>query len=212
MPAPTAVRILRLTLTNFRSYRAASLTVDRDLVVLTGPNGAGKTNLLEAISFLAPGRGLRRATLEEAAFSEGDGSWAVAAEIEGALGLATLGTGIALPAEDFALTRQCRIDRKPVASAEEALSSNATETSLSVMRIASRSGSRLHGRSRPKPHVRRPRVGLLRAARHPRDPVDHERHAPAEPGYGRALHHHGRRSPAGRYRRRSGKEGPRGQR
>ena len=63
MPEATAVRILRLTLTNFRSYHAASLTVDRDLVVLAGPNGAGKTNLLEAISVLAPGRGLRRATL-----------------------------------------------------------------------------------------------------------------------------------------------------
>jgi len=119
MPEPAAVRILRLTLTNFRSYRAASLAVDRDLVVLAGPNGAGKTNLLEAISFLAPGRGLRRATLEEAAFSEGDGSWAVAAEIEGALGLATLGTGITLPAEDFAPARQCRIDREPVACVDE---------------------------------------------------------------------------------------------
>jgi DNA replication and repair protein RecF len=113
----SSVRLLRLTLTNFRSYRAASLSVDRDLVVLAGPNGAGKTNLLEAISFLAPGRGLRRATLEEAAFSEGDGSWAVAAEIEGALGLATLGTGIVLPAEDFTPARQYRVDREPVTSA-----------------------------------------------------------------------------------------------
>jgi DNA replication and repair protein RecF len=117
MPEPTAVRVLRLTLTNFRSYRAASLTLDRDLVVLAGPNGAGKTNLLEAISFLAPGRGLRRATLEEAAFSEGDGSWAVAAEIEGALGLATIGTGVVPPTEDVAPLRQFRIDREPVASA-----------------------------------------------------------------------------------------------
>jgi DNA replication and repair protein RecF len=117
MPEPISVRILRLTLTNFRSYRAASLTLDRDLVVLAGPNGAGKTNLLEAISFLAPGRGLRRATLEEAAFSEGDGRWAVAAEIEGALGLATLGTGLAPPAEGVAPLRQFRIDREPVASA-----------------------------------------------------------------------------------------------
>ena len=65
--------------------------------MLVGPNGAGKTNLIEAISFLAPGRGLRRATLEDVAFSEGDGSWAVAAEVEGALGLATLGTGIEPP-------------------------------------------------------------------------------------------------------------------
>src|ERR1700731_4153554 len=117
MPEPTAVRIHRLTLKNFRSYRAASLAVDRDLVVLAGPNGAGKTNVLEAISFLAPGRGLRRATLEEAAFYEGDGSWAVAAEIEGALVRATLGTDITLPGEDFTPARQCRIDREPVNSA-----------------------------------------------------------------------------------------------
>jgi DNA replication and repair protein RecF len=118
MPTPGAVRIARLTLTNFRSYRAASLAVDRDLVVLAGPNGAGKTNLLEAISLLAPGRGLRRAMLEEAAFGEGDGSWAVAAEVEGALGLATLGTGIEPPpAEDAAPPRKYRIDREPVASA-----------------------------------------------------------------------------------------------
>src|SRR5215470_17591604 len=118
MPAPAAVRILRLTLTNFRSYRAASLSVDRDLVVLAGPNGAGKTNLLEAISFLAPGRGLRRATLEEVAFSEGDGGWAVSAEVEGALGLVTVGTGIEPPAgEDAIPPRKCRIDREAVASA-----------------------------------------------------------------------------------------------
>src|SRR5215475_9988303 len=69
----TAARIRRLTLTNFRSYRLASLTVGGDTVVLTGPNGAGKTNLIEAISFLAPGRGLRRATLDEVTFSEAVG-------------------------------------------------------------------------------------------------------------------------------------------
>jgi DNA replication and repair protein RecF len=111
-------RIRRLTLTNFRSYHAAQVDVGTGLVVLVGPNGAGKTNLIEAISFLAPGRGLRRATLEDVAFSEGDGSWAVAAEVEGALGLATLGTGMEPPAaEDAVLTRKCRIDREPVASA-----------------------------------------------------------------------------------------------
>jgi DNA replication and repair protein RecF len=87
-------------------------------VVLTGPNGAGKTNLLEAISFFSPGRGLRRATLEEVAFNEGDGAWAVAAEMEGMLGLATLGTGVEPPAgEDTSITRQCRIDREKVGSA-----------------------------------------------------------------------------------------------
>jgi DNA replication and repair protein RecF len=111
-------RIRRLTLTNFRSYHAASLAVGDGPMVLVGPNGAGKTNLLEAVSFLAPGRGLRRATLEEVAFAEGDGSWAVSAEVEGALGLATVGTGIEPPsAEDAVVTRKCRIDREPAASA-----------------------------------------------------------------------------------------------
>lgn len=112
-----APRIRRLSLSNFRSYRAANLSVAHDLVALSGPNGAGKTNLLEALSFLAPGRGLRRATLDEVAFNEGDGSWAVAAEVDGALGLATLGTGITAPASDNAVvTRQNRIDREPVGS------------------------------------------------------------------------------------------------
>jgi DNA replication and repair protein RecF len=110
--------IHRLTLTNFRNYRAVTVTADANPVVLFGPNGAGKTNLIEAISFLAPGRGLRRATLEEVAFHEGDGSWAVAAEVEGALGLATLGTGVERPHGDGATPhRLCRIDREPVASA-----------------------------------------------------------------------------------------------
>src|SRR5262245_48520342 len=105
-----AARIRRLTLSNFRSYRAAQLDVGAAPVVLVGPNGAGKTNLIEAISFLAPGRGLRRATLAEVAFTEGDGSWAIAAEVEGALGLATLGTGIAPPVgEESTPQRICRI-------------------------------------------------------------------------------------------------------
>src|ERR1700675_2936175 len=90
----TPSRIHRLTLTHFRNYRAAGLEARGDMVVLAGPNGAGKTNCLEAISLLSPGRGLRRATLEDVADNQGDGSWAVSAEVEGALGLATLGTGI----------------------------------------------------------------------------------------------------------------------
>ena len=113
----TAARIRRLSLTNFRSYQTATLTLDAQLAVLVGPNGAGKTNLIEAISFLAPGRGLRRATLDEVAFAEGDGSWAVSAEIEGALGLATLGTGIEAQASEDATLRKCRIDSEPVPSA-----------------------------------------------------------------------------------------------
>jgi DNA replication and repair protein RecF len=114
----TAARIRRLRLTNFRSYHAAQIDVGTGSVVLTGPNGAGKTNLIEAISLLAPGRGLRRATLDEVAFAEGDGSWAVSADIEGTLGLASLGTGIEAPDADGATTtRKCRVDREPVPSA-----------------------------------------------------------------------------------------------
>jgi DNA replication and repair protein RecF len=115
----TSAFIRRLTLSNFRSYHAAQIELGQaGPVVLTGANGAGKTNLIEAISLLAPGRGLRRATMEELAFSEGDGAWAVSAEIEGMLGLATLGTGIDPPAgEDSAPSRICRIDREAVSSA-----------------------------------------------------------------------------------------------
>jgi DNA replication and repair protein RecF len=113
----TPSRIHRLTLTHFRNYRAAGLETQAGMVALVGPNGAGKTNCLEAISFLSPGRGLRRATLEDVADNQGDGSWAVSAEVEGALGLATLGTGIDAPCADQPVTRRCRIDREPVTSA-----------------------------------------------------------------------------------------------
>lgn len=110
----TAARIRRLSLTNFRSYHAASVEVGEGPVVLAGPNGAGKTNILEAITILGPGRGLRYATLEEMAFSEGDGSWAVSAEVEGALGIAMLGTGIEPPVPGETISRKTRIDREPV--------------------------------------------------------------------------------------------------
>jgi DNA replication and repair protein RecF len=114
----TPSRIHRLSLTHFRNYRTAGLETHGDMVALVGPNGAGKTNCLEAISFLSPGRGLRRATLEDVADNQGDGSWAVSAEVHGALGLATLGTGIDAPiAEAQGTTRRCRIDREPVGSA-----------------------------------------------------------------------------------------------
>jgi DNA replication and repair protein RecF len=113
---PSLVR--RLALTNFRNYRAAALEAATRPIVLCGPNGAGKTNLIEAISFLTPGRGLRRATLEEVAYNEGDGSWAVSAEVEGTLGLATLGTGIERGTDDGTTAqRKYRIDREPVGTA-----------------------------------------------------------------------------------------------
>ena len=83
---PHQLAVNRLTLTDFRCYTQQRLTVDARPVVLTGPNGAGKTNLLEALSFLVPGRGLRRAKLSEVTRRRADGTlaaqqWAVAAKL-----------------------------------------------------------------------------------------------------------------------------------
>jgi DNA replication and repair protein RecF len=116
-PATPRTAIRRLQLTNFRSYRRAELSVGDGPILLIGPNGAGKTNILEAISFLTPGRGLRRATLEDVASTEGDGSWAVAAEADGALGNVQLGTGLDAPGTNGGPSRRFRIDREPVPSA-----------------------------------------------------------------------------------------------
>ena len=119
MTPVSAARICRLSLRNFRSYAALQLDIGTQPIVLVGANGAGKTNLLEALSLLAPGRGFRRPALDALAHAGGDGSWAVAAEVDGALGLATLGTGIdpTGSAAGAPETRRCRIDREPVGSA-----------------------------------------------------------------------------------------------
>jgi DNA replication and repair protein RecF len=85
--------ISRLRLTAFRNYESAALDLDGRHLVLTGPNGAGKTNLLEAVSLLAPGRGLRRAAFETLANQRSDLPWAVAATIETPDGPADIGTG-----------------------------------------------------------------------------------------------------------------------
>jgi len=103
--------VRRLTLTDFRCYGRLRLETDARPVVLTGANGAGKTNLLEALSFLAPGRGLRRATLAEAARTEaGEGApWAVAAILDGPGGRVEIGTGREIGSE----RRAVRIDGQP---------------------------------------------------------------------------------------------------
>lgn len=113
---PVSGRVARVSLSRFRSYAAAAIVPEARLVALVGPNGAGKTNVLEALSFLTPGRGLRRATLAEAAFDQGDGGWAVNASVEGPFGETVLGTGIEA-GEAEVRSRLCRIDRVPVGSA-----------------------------------------------------------------------------------------------
>ncbi|WP_407648201.1 DNA replication/repair protein RecF [Devosia rhodophyticola] len=82
-----------MRLSAFRNYTAAALDLDARHVVLTGPNGAGKTNLLEAISLLSPGRGLRRASFDMVQAQGAEASWAVAATIETYSGPVDIGTG-----------------------------------------------------------------------------------------------------------------------
>lgn len=90
----------RLALTNFRSYASGALTVSGRPVVLAGPNGAGKTNILDALSLLSPGRGLRGATLGEHVRKgpsvPSDALWAVAAAISRNGETYEIGTGLSL--------------------------------------------------------------------------------------------------------------------
>jgi DNA replication and repair protein RecF len=97
--------IARLALTDFRNHAAALIAPDEPMIVLAGENGAGKTNILEAISLLSPGRGLRGATLREMARQGGPGGFAIAARI----GDRQVGTGTEASAPD---RRQVRIDGK----------------------------------------------------------------------------------------------------
>jgi DNA replication and repair protein RecF len=94
--SPLAVNQLSvqsITLSHFRNYASLRLTLSPEPVVLIGPNGAGKTNLLEAVSLLTPGRGLRRATLADMDNERDDAPWAVAAEVQGLQGMSSIGTG-----------------------------------------------------------------------------------------------------------------------
>ena len=96
-PRSGSVGVTRLALTDFRNYRAARLDLGAGPVVLTGANGAGKTNLLEAVSVLSPGRGLRNARLADIDRRSADGEagscWAVAATVETRHGPVKIGTG-----------------------------------------------------------------------------------------------------------------------
>ena len=90
--------VTHLTLTAFRSYGRLRLETDHRPVVLTGANGAGKTNLLEALSFLSPGRGLRSARLatvgQAAVGALASAPWAVVAKLTTPDGPAELATGL----------------------------------------------------------------------------------------------------------------------
>ena len=110
------VAIARLVLTDFRNYRSARLDLDPSPVVLSGPNGAGKTNLLEAMSFLSPGRGLRNARLGDIdrrtdGTEPAPAGWAVAATVASRHGAVRIGTG---RDGNGGERRAIRIDGEPV--------------------------------------------------------------------------------------------------
>jgi DNA replication and repair protein RecF len=100
------VPVSRLTLTDFRSYVSATIDPGPDFVLLSGENGAGKTNVLEAVSLLSPGRGLRGAALSEMQRIGGEGGFAVVAK----LGDTDIGTGTRAQAPE---RRQVRINSAP---------------------------------------------------------------------------------------------------
>lgn len=112
--APLRLAVNTISLTRFRNHAATSLEVDRPVAVLTGANGSGKTNLLEAISFLSPGRGMRRAKLSEIDRVGDAGAWAVSASVQGKLGEARIGTGRDASVEGE--RRIVRIDGAPARS------------------------------------------------------------------------------------------------
>ncbi|MAU41474.1 MAG: DNA replication/repair protein RecF [Kordiimonas sp.] len=108
----------RLRLTNFRSYDHLDLQFDAQAVAFFGPNGAGKTNILEALSFLAPGRGIRRAKLTDVGRKGGQGDWAVVATLVRDGVPVQLGTGqharaeaaVEIKEDERTQRRQVRID------------------------------------------------------------------------------------------------------
>jgi DNA replication and repair protein RecF len=121
-PGPARTFIAQLKLSNFRNYASAQLNLDPRPVVLVGDNGAGKTNLLEAVSFLSPGRGLRRAAYAEIARTGAADGFAVHARVTDPDGDTEIGTGTAGGANGAPEAgRRIRINGANARSAEDML-------------------------------------------------------------------------------------------
>ncbi|TIW88291.1 MAG: DNA replication and repair protein RecF, partial [Mesorhizobium sp.] len=118
---PAQNHISKLILTNFRNYAALAIDLEPGAVVFSGDNGAGKTNLLEAISFLTPGRGLRRAPYADVAREGGDGGFALHARLDGPDGQVEIGTGISGGDNAGEGGRRVRINGASARSAEDML-------------------------------------------------------------------------------------------
>src|SRR5438552_6456524 len=86
--------ITGLTLLNFRNTPLSNYEVQSPIVILIGPNGIGKTNVLEALSLLAPGRGLRSAKLSQMSTIDLEKQWIITAKLETGCGEITLGTAL----------------------------------------------------------------------------------------------------------------------
>jgi len=101
-------QITRLILKNFRNYEYLDFSPRSNFIAITGSNGIGKTNILEAVSLLSPGKGLRGASLSEMTMFEKCDGWEVVAEIDGAKGLSEIVTGYS-PSQD-SMKRRITID------------------------------------------------------------------------------------------------------
>ena len=113
-----SIFLTALKLTDFRNYEKAALAFDGRHVVLTGDNGSGKTNLMEAVSFLSPGRGLRRAAYGQVTRKEAAAGFTVFAELEGMEGSVAIGTGTD---GTEGSGRKVRINGTPAATGDELL-------------------------------------------------------------------------------------------
>lgn len=117
--SPVFVRELKLS--TFRNYTSVQLDFDERHVVLTGENGSGKTNLMEAVSFLSPGRGLRRAKYDQVGQVSFNGAWTVFTQMEGAQGPVKIGTGLQETATGVETSRRVRINGTAIKTSDELL-------------------------------------------------------------------------------------------
>jgi DNA replication and repair protein RecF len=120
-PSASSVFLRELKLTSFRNYGSQKMNLDERHVVLTGENGSGKTNLMEAVSFLSPGRGLRRAAYDVVGQAGASGAWSVFSELQGAHGPVSIGTGLTETAAGVETQRRVRINGTQAKAIDELL-------------------------------------------------------------------------------------------
>ncbi len=113
------ISLSRLKLTDFRNYTGLTLPLSPHHIVLTGENGSGKTNLMEAVSFLSPGRGLRRAPYADVTRVGAQDGFSVFAVLDGMQGEVEMGTGTA--GSEDGQSRRLRLNGTPAKTIDELL-------------------------------------------------------------------------------------------